>query len=1216
MKLRQALLLAFVLGLGGFTAEAFTTNLLVTAEMSPYSLVATNNALAQVVGKKDGNILVAAADITLKFTLPETISEGSANTQISAPGKTLTLDLTGLGEKPFYYVGHLVAQKLIVKGRDNLVFGSETFYDALSAFEVPEIEFQDAEGEPIASPSGITFKCANLIAIPSTCPVTVQPGRAVALFGQAILEKANVMNGKFIAADGMFPVDTFDVWMLQPGSISVNRKIVVSAKRSLILYPRTLNTSSAFYAWWGFSNSNFAFPNDVELAEGATFRNRQHYFSTVTGKFTGEGLFAAAPNNGKLNNNGYQMILSPDFSAFEGSVEVTAADYPLTVSNSTTFLTRPLKLVGASQLKIRADSANDVTLPSLVQTGVGPAQITLAKNGRLTVGTVSGLVRFSGTDAATTAVIVNALADGASVMQGNGVSLTINEDPASLLRFSSAGSAMWLKLGASATDLDFATLPLDATRSYEVEPRSGVQFRNVPENMRLVVKEDGAAASVRGSVADLQMSGGAVTVEGDMSWTNQVAAWFDASAAGTLEQHVFAGVPRYYKDNRQQDMQNLPLIVKWHDRRPGQTDILLYNNRDTTDNPPAYHEGVFPYAIPYEKDASMTVLCCADLPSGSSLRRIYGCIGGKVKAPNPAMVVMVFGSAAGGGQALLPNSGGVFGRPAPASGGYTKDVPIMASSKYPVWVDGESVDPTTTGLSGDWQVVTIDTNWADVPGLGYKQVNWQDAGGQQYAEVLFFSNKLDNVSRAKVEWYLAKKWKLTDTYRAGPAAETVRAFGSGTVTLAVDARLDGAFSGTVNLGGNRLTLADKAMPPTDADLPGVDKGRIGWYDPDWRGTVPGRAEPGAAYVNTTSKFNDPYLCQRLYDREIGAGDGKPYLQSSGNGRAPAIRELAKSFGPARYWLDYSTWYAPDNNKQGRAMRFTNQPKTDTTLNALTNVRSVYLVQDSVQGGGTPFLDSMGGSKLSQRLLNGEPADPSVPVWRDASSASAKVFAGGHTYLDGREIDGTVQGFGGRPELLTAVGEKAFTLGVFGSYQRLDGLAVAVYEGEMQGEILIYDTELGDADRDIVQSYLMYKWFGTLPWGSGYANLSNVTVTGSGTLDVPNLAQMPRLGEEFAGTVNLPQATYAFTLKADQTVEGALVAPDATFVVPAGSTVKISAEGNVKAGDYVLIDAKDVQFGGVPQYDVPADLAERLTSRVEGGKIILTVKGKGMFLIFR
>lgn len=116
--------------------------------------------------------------------------------------------------------------------------------------------------------------------------------------------------------------------------------------------------------------------------------------------------------------------------------------------------------------------------------------------------------------------------------------------------------------------------------------------------------------------------------------------------------------------------------------------------------------------------------------------------------------------------------------------------------------------------------------------------------------------------------------------------------------------------------------------------------------------------------------------------------------------------------------------------------------------------------------------------------------------------------------------------------------------------------------------------------------------------------------------MPNLAQLPRFGEGFAGTVNLPQTTYTFTLKADQSVEGAFVAPEATFVVPAGSMVKIAVDGQVKAGDYVLIDAADVKVGGELQFDVPPELEDRLVSRIEGGKVILTVKGKGLIFFIR
>ena len=138
---------------------------------------------------------------------------------------------------------------------------------------------------------------------------------------------------------------------------------------------------------------------------------------------------------------------------------------------------------------------------------------------------------------------------------------------------------------------------------------------------------------------------------------------------------------------------------------------------------------------------------------------------------------------------------------------------------------------------------------------------------------------------------------------------------------------------------------------------------------------------------------------------------------------------------------------------------------------------------------------------------------------------------------------------------------------FGYY---GGDQAATPNAEILGEILLYDTLLDDATRTRIEVYLMNKWTGRLP--AGYADFRAATVTGSGSVRVPNVANLPSF-ENFDGTGVVTQAAFAFTLDPSATpaVPDALTMPCA-LELPAACTATVTCATKPRAGTYTLISA--------------------------------------------
>lgn len=93
---------------------------------------------------------------------------------------------------------------------------------------------------------------------------------------------------------------------------------------------------------------------------------------------------------------------------------------------------------------------------------------------------------------------------------------------------------------------------------------------------------------------------------------------------------------------------------------------------------------------------------------------------------------------------------------------------ILQVGDVPVWLDGARIaNPASTGLSGGYQILTIDSRQTEnanagvpVRALGTKTDDGYNCGGQVYGEILLFSDDITSVQRLAVEAYLAAKWRV------------------------------------------------------------------------------------------------------------------------------------------------------------------------------------------------------------------------------------------------------------------------------------------------------------------------------------------------------------------------------------------------------------------------------------------------------------------------
>lgn len=795
---------------------------------------------------------------------------------------------------------------------------------------------------------------------------------------------------------------------------------------------------------------------------------------------------------------------------------------------------------------------------------------------------------------------------------------------------------------------------LDAT--YRVNVKNGVSLtmHGMAETRMAVNTEEGAEV---------------VLSRVDADWQSLPTLWLDASVATSIKDLTidyedsyacYDAAGTYLKTGETICYSNnFPFVRGWLDWRAEQTTVKMWNNRydkKHPDNEPNFHKsmhGTFPYLVTnglngksylsfgkrgvnynnvqYTYADDTTQNC-----NFSNMSRIFMTkFASDVTVASdctikPKYVIMVFGSQMGGGVGLLGDNS--------TTSKFVRmdgvDNPILPSdTTMTAWVDGQPISSPGTAthvLNGGWQVITLGVNGNSVHGLGYSTSSGSDNGGQNYAEIIFVDQELTERQRQTIEIYLAEKWGLEDTYHYPEWAKQrfATVYGTGTVKLEADAKLGGAFKGTVDLNGNDLVIDGAALPPTEA---AIDTTALeGWYDPDAEGKTresgPTRLDLISLDGSVTNK--NAYTIQPelnmidLIDRNREKTEGSIHLYGQPQ-RAPWLNTSARAYGPARKWMEFSNLATVDQTlykgvSDGKVLRFSkvnNAGKLDGNTYQQP-MQTLFMVQDSVNGGGHPFADGttvnapvLYKSRTGMKSAVGQPIYP---------TGTADILTKGLTCIDGREVDGLTESFGARPEVLTVVPTEMFTMVAIGqlnnSENKTDG------HHEVIGEIMIYNRKLEAAERKVVEAYLSYKWLGLA--NEGYSDLTAATVTGAGKVTAANAALLPKFGAGFTGTVAVPLADgLAFTLVTDTatTVSGAIDLGGGALEIPAGTTsisISVAKSGaKPKAGSYKLI-------GWVSKPTVTWNLSldgwtrESTALRVANDGLYLDLEKVGMTVIVR
>ena len=1115
------------------------------------------------------NVLVADGDATIVVTYPSTTSGGLYCGLVATNG-TVTLDLTAIEGRDFVldYGASVKGDGVLrVKGRDSICLGG-TYADGAPA-DVVNLEYVDATDTPYSEPEGLILTNQFLEwNLPTTTPwhlaaeatpIIIKSGSAIAA---ALME-----NGTLTLTNRELMV--FNAVALPPSAAPIaigNGGILTLVRRNV--------TEATYFSQAGTFET---YTNAFNIAAGGELNLSGRYTINMTGAISGSGTlrFTASADNKNATTTVY------DADSFTGEVICETAGNTLAFAkaspgaggNNVTLLKDGCSLrLGTSAAAGYTGSIGVLTGPS-----IGSATLALpdSKAGTLAIASRSGNVTITGAGYGKTTVELGSIREGETVATDvetvkYELAAAALSSPGVFSLVRTNGRNVYVR-SADASSVDFGKFDIPASGTYSLEAANGVTYQNVPENVCLEVGSgvSAALAAQTNVEARVRMEGGSLDVSPYVpDFASKVQFWMDSSDRSSVVSSSTRSVSGI----------SYPIVAGMNDTRAEQTSVKLVYTKDTASTwPTLITNGV----------NGLDYLSCG----AAGNERIW--FGNSIGIA-PRFAIMVFGSQRGGGQAIIGNTAGYYCRGGTLSQSITKDAPIF-SRDIDTWVNGEKVDATERSLSGGWEIISFDTSGANVHGFGFNNAvgSASNAKGQNYGEVLLFSETPTEAERVAAEKYLAQKWGVSGYSDAGDTPTfAIRAEGNGSITLSADVELSGSFAGTVNMNGNTLSVVDDPLPPGEEAV--VSNGRLAWFDPDEQDRV-NFGSDGKSIFN-------------MYDREHGKTDGVPVLNSSG--RVPVESMGPRGFGPSRRWVDYR-----DPTYYGRVLRLNRYPTTTGTAIEPLSARTVFLVQDSSKSGGSPFVSVVNGNSgdILSRLASGMAPDPGAPIWR---STTTNVFASGATYLDGREVDGAVDGFCGRPELLTAVGGRAFNVGAFAYYDypaSLTNSTPNVDVGEIQGEILVYDCVLSDETRKGIEAYLMWKWLGTAR--AGYSVMTNVTVSGEGRLNVESFAQMPKIGASFTGTLALSETSFDFTVTAAGAVQGALSDISGTLELPASCTANVTLERGVPAGEYALVSgaiASETDW----TLNLVAPTSGHVSLEVRDGVPLLVVRKKGVVLSIR
>lgn len=768
--------------------------------------------------------------------------------------------------------------------------------------------------------------------------------------------------------------------------------------------------------------------------------------------------------------------------------------------------------------------------------------------------------------------------------------------------------ALTLAVGSLRADvIDVSTLerPSSTNAVYTVPPGSTV--RNVPEGF--------AVTDTEGNPVTMQLDsettafcgvpeGKSVTLDGlDAAWRSSVVLWIDPSD----DTAVF----RAAKTNgtiEKQDVDGKKYDLVWglSDVRPSFTTYKFWNGRAWMRG---YYESskiVFPYLVSTNGLNGRAFLSFGTFSetTGTS-RRLYvnttvdvagyadvtnnvldtdaaftitNSYGKTAALASAKFAVFVFGSGYGGGGSIFKDAEGTFDR-----AGHDRSNGMVNNPSIDVWVNGQKIaDPSATGFTGGWDVISMDLSASPngVTGIGIVG-GGAGNGGQEFGEIIFLDHVPTEAERCDAERYLARRWGLDGKY---VDVKQARLAGEGTVIVAKEnnALLSGVFGGVLSVPSG-ATVAFQAYKPayTEAQVGALAPAL--WIDP---------SAPGAL-IMTTDKVSHTNTVCAIYQHDADKRTDEDIVLTGGGtineptARVPGVFRESRLLGPSLPWVDFngddeesyvSAWlekYAREGKNNDKVHGNTFRIRTFATRRASSgddiqvNTRTGFIVQDSSRGGGTPFSESINYKTYSRMVSTW-----SASIFPDKAT---NILKNGATYLNGHAALSSA-GFTGRAEVFTFVPTDLYPVGEFANYSNSSfnnsGTdPVHKRNGEIQGEIVLFRTELQDVDRRGVEAYLMQKWLGFVP--DGYSDFTGATITGAGRVCIPSALAMPKVSSEFSGTLSLAESAFAFTYE-----NGVVTNPvicNGVLEVASPVILSVDFKSSVKGGSYRLL-----KFASMPQ----------------------------------
>ena len=1056
----------------------------------------------------------------------------------------VTFDLTGQGlTGPLVVTGGLLSQSNAASAKVTVSGGSG------------ELSFVGTTGQPVSfppfgvdlafsgttDPKGITFRNqCTLLAKPTSCVWRIADNATIALFGTNLL------------GTGDITLTNHSIYVLSPVAVTENATIHVQGT-NLTAFIKPCNLD-ALGLW---SGSLTTITNDISLegiGSAVVFPDNVDFY--MQGKISGTGT---------VSKTGSARTQIKEACDFVGDVSCAGGN-TMVFESATVGQSNNTVTVGANTtlaLYPPGYGTSDTTAWIKTLHGVGTTnKLYLPAKQTMTVDYLDGSLTAEGAGAtlhintlgtnAILSVIGNAAVEVDTFASGAAITLA---GPGTSLRGTGAGAML------DSLTLTAGNIPVSGEFTIVQLGGAGSLVKKGTDTLRI-----GFNTSTNG----IQIDAGKVLFAKPS--TNSVlgalpALWLDASA-----NNVFTQYKTYTVTN------NFKVIERWNDCRPG-APYYGFNNRgddycqaypfvmtNALKGLPIVSMGLYQMPIypPYVKPGDATGTEARRLPLSTNIAVQYA--------------VLVFGSQNGGGSAIL--SSDTLRRPGSTTNDFRNPAtPILASASYPVWTNGTSVVATNTGLSGGYQILSVNAKGTSINALGWKTDN-TTAGGQNYGEVLMYTNALTSSQRMTAESYLAEKWglpcvgttipavtvaagatlEINGTYTVGTVSGAGRVINSGASTFS----LNGIFSGSVEMAGGKLVIPDVAAIPSDSIVP---TGNLAaWFDPG----LTNRVVFGGAYTPTR-----PQTIAALFDRTTT----NRYLLGTCPldltfDRRPWLAATNGPLGGTQYWIDYTNVYSGDLN--GNTLRLNRNPANIgtaiTTGVTPTNVQSGFIVLDSSRGGGVPITYAVSADSVVTR---NNPQLTTSPIWGSATTASLKS---GATYLDGVAVNGVSNGFSGTTELLSFVATNIFQAAYFGFYGG-DGSPAGTMNRERLGEIILFDAALANGTRADIEAYLMKKWLGKAR--TGYGDIVTATVSGFGTIQGTKPAQLP-LTAGYSGIIALSGSAFDYIVTTNAV--GMCVASPATVTsggLTVASTGTISVDFKVRppAGTYTLMTYGSIANGG-------------------------------------